>query len=78
MAAEGGHLGTLKWLRQQGCPWGMETCDAAAEKGHLNVLQWAFEEGCPFCSDGLMEIAVASSRYEVTDWLNETFIYDTD
>ena len=78
MAAEGGHLGTLKWLRQQGCPWGMETCDAAAEKGHLNVLQWAFEEGCPLCSDGLMEIAVASSRYEVTDWLNETFIYDTD
>ena len=45
-AAEGGHLGVLQWLRQNGCECDSDTCWAAAESGHLGVLQWARKNGC--------------------------------
>jgi hypothetical protein len=31
----------LEWLRANGCPWDVETCEYAAGAGHLAVLQWA-------------------------------------
>ena len=31
IAAEGGHLKVLKWLRAEGCPWNDLACAAAAE-----------------------------------------------
>ena len=46
-AAWGGHLETLKWARENGCPWNEDTCLFAAKGGHLEVLQWARENGCP-------------------------------
>jgi len=45
-AAQGGHLEVLKWLRDNGCPWGAKTCTCAAVEGHLEVLKWAREQGC--------------------------------
>jgi hypothetical protein len=45
---EGGHLETLKWARENGCPWDEETCADAAEGGHLETLKWAREHGCPW------------------------------
>jgi len=33
-------------LRENGCDWNKETCEAAAENGHLSCLQWAKENGC--------------------------------
>jgi hypothetical protein len=44
----GGHLETLKWARQNGCPWDKWTCAYAVEEGHLHVLKWAREYGCPW------------------------------
>ena len=32
-AALGGHLEVLKWLRDNGCPWGEFTCRRAAQRG---------------------------------------------
>ena len=48
MAAWGGHLEVLQWLRGEGCPWDMETCYEAVDKGHVEVLRWARENGCPW------------------------------
>ena len=44
----GGHLGTLKWARENGCPWDEGTCTAAAWRGHLEILKWARENGAPW------------------------------
>jgi hypothetical protein len=50
-AASGGHLVTLKWARENGCPWNEQTCAYAAEGGHLEMLKWARENGCPWDED---------------------------
>ena len=46
-AARGGHLETLMWAREAGCPWNVGTTRAAALGGHLETLKWAREAGCP-------------------------------
>ena len=48
-AAEGGHLGVLKWCRSQNppCPWSEWTCTYAAEKGRLEILKWARDQDPP-------------------------------
>jgi hypothetical protein len=48
IAARGGHLTVLKYLRSIQCPWGNYTCAYAAKNGHLDVLQWCHENGCPW------------------------------
>ena len=48
MAAWGGHLEVLQWLRGEGCPWNWRTCSRAVENGNVEVLRWARENGCPW------------------------------
>ena len=62
LAAKGGHLEVLKWLRfgsaedshdeEDGtaCPWNQSTCAYAAAGGHLEVLKWARAHGCDWDS----------------------------
>lgn len=38
LAAKGGHLEILKWLRERECYWDQDTCSGAAEGGHLETL----------------------------------------
>jgi len=47
LAAEGGHLKMLKWLREQGFPWDCLTTYGAGKTGHADVFFWAVENGCP-------------------------------
>jgi len=47
VAATGGQLEVLQWLRTNGCPWNADTCSVAATGGHLEVLQWLRANGCP-------------------------------
>lgn len=48
LAAKMGHLECLKYLHQDGCPWGDEQiCVAAAETGKLECLKFALQNGCP-------------------------------
>ena len=37
----------VKRARENGCPWGFDTCAWAAGGGHLKVLKWARENGYP-------------------------------
>lgn len=41
LAAAGGHLKTLQWLRSKKCPWDEKTCFEAVKHGHTHILQWA-------------------------------------
>ena len=50
---EGGQLETLKWARENGCPWDEQTRGRAwawrrAVRGHLETLKWARENGAPW------------------------------
>ena len=49
MAAEGGHLNVLKWVRSQDppCPWDRGACSEAAKGGRLDVLKWARSQDPP-------------------------------
>ena len=48
MAAYGGNLELVRWLRGEGCSWDKWACEYAIRKGHVEVLRWARENGCPW------------------------------
>ena len=48
LAAASGHLGVLKWARENGCPWDEATLSCAAEEAGLATLRWCRENGCPW------------------------------
>jgi hypothetical protein len=47
-AAKRGHIQTIDWLRQRGCPWDETVCAKAARHGQLATLRWLHEGGCPW------------------------------
>ena len=75
--AFGGHLATLKWLRDSYCPWNENTCISAIEGGHLDVLEWAIEYGCPHDGDyryyGLscIDAAAYCGQLHILEWLRQ-------
>ena len=38
----------VQWLRENGCPWGVNSYKFAAEGGQFEMVQWLKEKGCPF------------------------------
>jgi hypothetical protein len=40
LAAKGGHLDTLKWIRSNGGKWTSAAAQLAAKSGHLETLKW--------------------------------------
>jgi hypothetical protein len=43
---EDGHLETLKWIRENGREWTLNSADWAAGNGHLETLKWIRGEYC--------------------------------
>jgi hypothetical protein len=72
LAARGGHLEVLRWLRAKKgrCSWTSSVCDSAAEQGHLHVLEWLRswsppgKWGAETCT-----AAARGGRVEVLQWL---------
>ena len=48
MAARGGNLELVQWLRGAGCPWDRWTCSLAVYGGRVEVLRWVRENGAPW------------------------------
>jgi hypothetical protein len=69
LAARGGHLPVLQWLRANGCPWDESTCEEAAGGGHLAMLQWANANGCPW-DVSTSTSAAAGGHLDVLQWAN--------
>lgn len=57
IAARTGHLSTLRWARQNGCPWNTDVTNMAALYGHSDILEWTINNGCPFSCAGVCEFA---------------------
>ena len=70
LAASGGHLETLQWLRSQGCAWDYHTCAWAASNGRLKCLQWARSQGCPWDEDTCFW-AARDGHFECLQWARE-------
>ena len=68
-AAAGGHLGVLRWLREQGYPWDEQVVANAAAGGHLHVIAWAREHGCPWDETACVSAVACERRLEVVRWL---------
>ena len=68
-AAHGGHLELVKWLRANGCPWGVRTSTSAARGGQLEVLQWmrAQDPPCPW-DLSVCYYAALEGHLEVLRW----------
>ena len=71
MAAEGGHLNVLQWLRESGCNWDSETTQCALERGNLEILKWATENGCPIRSTA-SETASRYGNLHILKWLYDS------
>eukprot|EP00611_Tribonema_gayanum_P015441 TRINITY_DN2728_c0_g1_i1.p1 TRINITY_DN2728_c0_g1~~TRINITY_DN2728_c0_g1_i1.p1 ORF type:complete len:373 (-),score=31.94 TRINITY_DN2728_c0_g1_i1:49-1116(-) len=67
LAASGGYLELLQFLRQSGCPWSEWTCSCAADGGHLDVLQWSRANGCPW-SELTCARAAEEGHLRVLQW----------
>jgi len=66
-AARGGHLETLKWLRDRGCRWDWRTCAGAARGGHLDTLKWSRGNGCEWDTD-TCAFAAEGGHFDVLKW----------
>src|SRR5579872_5352516 len=70
IAAEGGHLRVLQWLRENECPWDIHTCAKASRNGHFEVLKWARINGCPWNAYTCF-FAAYGGHLEVLQWARE-------
>jgi hypothetical protein len=67
LAVKSGKIETVKWLRENGCPWDKWTCQYAAEKGYLEILKWAREHGCPWNKEECLR--EAKNYPEIVEWI---------
>lgn len=57
----------LKWARENGAPWGTNTCPEAAGRGDLILLRWCREQGCPWDQSTCLR-AVEGACLDVLKW----------
>ena len=71
LAAAGGHVETLEWALEQGCPCGLYTCAfAAAESGDLGLLKWARKKGHAW-DRFVCYYAARGGHFEMLKWAKE-------
>ena len=73
VAAKGGQLKVLQWLRSEAggkFRWDSDTCKIAAENGHLDVLKYAHQNGCPW-NKYTCAYAASKGRLEVLKWARQ-------
>ncbi|PNH08243.1 Ankyrin repeat domain-containing protein, partial [Tetrabaena socialis] len=77
-AAAAGQLEVCRWLRLQGCPYGMYGYDvlgAAATGGYQALYEWQLADGCPTHPDGALAARLAAVKAAsgghvgLMDWL---------
>ena len=71
-AAAGGHVATLKWLREQnGVPFDTHSIPGAIKHGHWEVLKWLKERGSPWGTFSYYFAVKAGCDWEMLRWLKE-------
>jgi hypothetical protein len=70
-AAGTGAIAVLKWLKQQGCAFDINTMNAAVKGQHISALQFLLEEGCCIGNDKTCAVAAGTGTVAVLQWLRE-------
>ena len=70
MAARGGYLRMLKWMRENKCPWDSKTCFEAGKAGHLEVLKWIHGQKCEW-DVFAGRLAAKYGHLHVLEWLKQ-------
>jgi hypothetical protein len=74
-AVKGGHIDTLRCLREHGCLWDEDqVCRRAAEKGNIAILEYIQEQGLLQTAAQLtdmLNVAGAARRLAAVQWLRE-------
>eukprot|EP00953_Heterococcus_sp_UTEX-ZZ885_P033713 17518-Heterococcus_DN1.PRE.1 len=74
-ATADGHLDTLRWLRENGCPWIVnDVCMVAAAHGRVTILDFVIEQGevldAELLTDAL-NTAGAGNKLQAAQWLRQ-------
>jgi hypothetical protein len=68
----GGHLDTLRYLVEQGCPHdGVAACSAAARMGHIDTLRYMRERNWPWDAVKACEMTAASGSVDIIKFIVE-------
>ena len=59
----------LKWLKTNGCQWGIRTFDKAAKNGSLVNMKWLLEHKCGGMDEYTFSAAAAAGNLENMIWL---------
>jgi hypothetical protein len=74
-AALNGHGSTLRWLRENGCPWQTDTMHLlAARGGSVDAMEFLQQQGIVFCDvmlANMLNAAGASDKLAAAKWLRE-------
>jgi hypothetical protein len=74
-AALNGHIDTLRWLRERGCPWIVsEVCINAARYGFTDILEYILKQGDVLDAELLTELlndAGAFDQLPIVQWLRQ-------
>jgi hypothetical protein len=72
LAAGGGHLHVLKWVRLKGFPWDERTAAHAAEGGHIHVLDWIAQtdSSFPWNNASMCKYAIGGGNLCSLQWLH--------
>lgn len=71
VAASGGYLELLMWVRQKGCEWDEWTTYAAAHANQLETLKWAVDNGCTWKTAETFAFAARNNNLEMLKWSYE-------
>ena len=83
VAAEGGHVEAMQWLRDRGTDWSAFVSETAAREGKLEALKWLADKGCPFDANAAIEACFYGEKdswndtFEACVWLIETYTPQT-
>jgi hypothetical protein len=72
-AAVDGHVDTLRWLHENGCPWNAaHTCEAAAAGGSIDVIEYVVQQGIVFTPELLtVMLNAAGNKLAAAQWLRQ-------
>jgi len=68
MAADGGHVHVLEWLKGQGCLGSDQMCTFAAESGKIGALEWCLAQGFKWDLAYSIDLTVFFEHTDVLVW----------
>lgn len=71
LAASLGHLASVRFLHERGCPWDAQALRAAVQNGHFDVVRYLGDHGCPRDAD-IIDVGVQQNRLDMVRYLHET------